>query len=135
LFDTEDLDVHYKLGKAIGQLRRQGVAVVGGGMSVHNMMDLKRSRMVGKRPEADYAEEFHGKLAQVLTMAPGVERAEKLKQLMSTDIARKAHPTFEHFMPLAVVLGAAEGEKGDVVFEYVDDETQGMGYMCVEFGM
>ena len=136
LFGTEALDVHFKLGRALAPLRSQGVAIVGGGMSLHNMRDYQMARQSGQATGSAYGPEFHDLLRQVLMSDGGKERSLKLDELMKLPVARKAHPTFEHFMPLAVCLGAAEAEKADITLDYVDRAAgNSMGYMAVEFGM
>lgn len=37
LFDIEDPDMHYALGKAVSSLREEGVLVIASGMAVHNL--------------------------------------------------------------------------------------------------
>lgn len=40
LFDNDDADAHYELGRAVGQLREEGVVVIVSGMAVHNLRDM-----------------------------------------------------------------------------------------------
>jgi len=130
LFDNESSDLHYQLGAALAPLRKEGVAIIGGGMTVHNMSDYKNIRS-GKAINTDYGKTFHANLRAVLDSD---DRKGKVENLMSTSIARKAHPTFEHFMPMAVCLGAAGSDQANVLLDYIDPGTgDAMGYMCVEF--
>nr|POE59128.1 4,5-dopa dioxygenase extradiol [Quercus suber] len=43
LFDSEDPDQHYALGRAMRSLREEGVQIIASGMSVHNLRDMGAS--------------------------------------------------------------------------------------------
>jgi 4,5-DOPA dioxygenase extradiol len=97
-----DLDERgaYALGRALATLGEEGVLVIGSGSLTHNLYEFS----IGARTEAAYAREFThwvrgavragdtGRLVDVLAQAPH---------------ARRAHPTPEHLLPLAVAVGAA----------------------------
>ncbi len=88
----------FEVGRALGELRREGVLIVGSGFLTHNL------RAMQTRPLPGWAREFDGWCAEVLARrdvdavldyrakAPGV---------------REALPTHEHFVPVVVALGAA----------------------------
>jgi len=130
LFDSESVEDHLGVGAALAPLRNEGIAVIGGGMSVHNMRDMHIARQYGKQG-VNYGPEFHSLLRQVLEKD---NRQEEMKKLMDLSVARKAHPTFEHFMPLAVCLGAADSDQAKISLDFIDPELgDAIGYMFVEF--
>ena len=98
-----------KLGQALAPLREQGVLIVGSGSMTHNLYEF--GQPVGGKPEA-YAQEFEAWVrAAVLAQAvnPLIHyRAE-------APHAERAHPTEEHFLPLLVAFGAAQGDAVQVI--------------------
>ena len=95
---------HFALGRELAFLRERGVLILGSGQFVHNL------RMMGSRTEEvepyPWAVEFSetvggwvdqrdfGKVVDFQTLGP---------------LAQLAHPTYDHFLPLLSVLGAASG--------------------------
>lgn len=104
-----DPALHLALGRALAPLRREGMLIVGGGMSYHNMREF----FSGSAPRG--AERFDAWLTETVT-ADAATRAERLKAWSRADDARLAHPREEHLLPLMVAAGAAEGEPGRRVF-------------------
>ncbi len=91
----------YRFGQALAPLAEQDVLIVGSGSLTHNLYEFQIDH---GHHAADYAIEFahwirdavargdHARLVQALEIAPH---------------ARRAHPTAEHFLPLAIAAGAA----------------------------
>jgi aromatic ring-opening dioxygenase catalytic subunit (LigB family) len=102
-----DLDpaLHIAIGKALGPLREQGVAIVGSGMSFH---DLRHFRDGDGRASAI----FDAWLDETLTKSAPAERETRLTHWSEAPSARACHPREEHLLPLMVVVGAAGGEAG-----------------------
>ena len=48
------------------------------------------------------------------------KRSERLLDWQHAPAAREAHPREDHLMPLHVVVGAAEGEAGQIVYKQED---------------
>jgi aromatic ring-opening dioxygenase catalytic subunit (LigB family) len=96
-----DLDpaFHISLGKALAPLRDRGVAVVGSGMSYH---DLRHFRDGDGKDSAV----FDAWLAETAEAAPE-ERERRLTAWDKAPAARACHPREEHLLPLMVVAGAA----------------------------
>ena len=91
---------HYALGQQLKALRNQGVLIVGSGNIVHNLRTM--------RPGApyDYSVEFDAAIAKNLASGNLAELA-NFQQL--GEVAKLAHPTYDHYLPLLYAAGAAEG--------------------------
>ena len=102
-----DLDpaLHIAVGKALAPLREQGIAIVGSGMSFH---DLRHFRDGDGRASAI----FDAWLDETLTKSAPAERETRLTHWSEAPSARACHPREEHLLPLMVVVGAAGGEAG-----------------------
>jgi aromatic ring-opening dioxygenase catalytic subunit (LigB family) len=109
LVDGLDPAQHLAIGRALAPLRRDGVLIVGSGMSFHNLPaffgrgDLRR------------AEPFDAWLNDAVA-AEGPDRERRLIAWATAPEARFAHPTAEHLLPLMVVAGAADGDRGRNVY-------------------
>jgi 4,5-DOPA dioxygenase extradiol len=109
LFDSDDPDQHYRLGQAVSALREEGIAIIVSGMSVHNLREMQLGFMMNK--PLPYAVSFDEALREAATADPS-ERQAKMAALLKRPDARKAHPTFEHLLPIHVGAGAASEDKG-----------------------
>ncbi|PWW78486.1 Extradiol aromatic ring-opening dioxygenase [Tuber magnatum] len=110
LFGQEDPNMHYALGKAVSKLRDEGVVIIGSGMAVHNLRDLRSAMMSGEL--LDYVVPFDEAIKEAVTnVASGEERKAKLAELLGRSDARNAHPTFEHLLPVHIASGAAGDDK------------------------
>jgi len=114
LFSSEDPDAHYALGRALSSLRTQNIQIVVSGMAVHNLRDAKLHGKDDRQP-LPYTLSFDAALKDAATSDPG-ERQGKMAELLNRDDARKAHPTFEHLLPIFIGAGAAEEERGVRLF-------------------
>jgi aromatic ring-opening dioxygenase catalytic subunit (LigB family) len=104
-------------------LRDQGVAIVGSGMSFH---DLRHFRDGDTRASAA----FDAWLDET-AKAPGPEREARLTQWDKAPSARECHPREEHLLPLMVVAGAAGESKGTRDF---NDKIGGKMISAFRFG-
>jgi 4,5-DOPA dioxygenase extradiol len=108
------MDFHYEVGQQLRVLREQGVLIMGSGNLVHN---LRRVRFEGGTP-FDWAVEFDAIMATAIEEGnhKAVIEFQKLGSL-----AQLAHPTFDHFLPLLYVLGAAHpGEQPEFFNTEID---------------
>lgn len=113
LFDSEDPDQHYALGRAVASLRDEGYQIIVSGMAVHNLRDL---RVASSRPgPMPYAVSFDDALKQAVE-APVESRQKSMAALLERSDARKAHPTFEHLLPIYVGAGAAGEDRGKQIW-------------------
>ena len=104
------------LGKALSELRREGILLIGSGGAVHN---LGRLEWAGKRgPAHSWASEFDRWVVDCVN-------ARKVEDLLSFEDAAPhaelAHPTTEHFYPIFFAIGGSL--PGDQV-RWVHQEVQ-----------
>ena len=120
-----DLDAafHIRLGKALAPLRDEGVAIVGSGMSFH---DLRTFRDGDTRASAAF-DQWLDETAK----APAPEREARLAEWAKAPSARACHPREEHLLPLMVVAGAAGESKGKRDF---NDKIGGKMISAFRFG-
>lgn len=106
---------HYELGKELSKLRNKGVLIIGSGNIVHNLNELQQGRVA-----YDWAKEFDTTIAQNITDRnfQAVIDFQKLGKL-----AKTAHPTYDHFLPLLYTLGATE--KTDEISYFNDSFDMG----------
>ncbi|HET8748985.1 MAG TPA: class III extradiol ring-cleavage dioxygenase [Ramlibacter sp.] len=95
----------YALGQALAPLRDEGVMIVGSGSMTHNLYEF---RMTGDGHEAQYAREFADWVRAAIEAR---DDARLVDTLALAPHAQRAHPTPEHFLPLLVAAGAAQGER------------------------
>lgn len=113
LFDTEDPDQHYRLGQAVSALRAENIQIIVSGMAVHNLRDM-RLAMSSPGP-LPYTVTFDKALKEAVTSSPD-ERQAKMAALLKRPDGRKAHPTFEHLLPVHIGAGAAAEDKAVQLF-------------------
>ncbi|KAK4466951.1 Extradiol ring-cleavage dioxygenase, class III enzyme, subunit B [Cladorrhinum samala] len=109
LFNSEDPDAHYRLGRAVAPLRDEGVVIIGTGMTVHNLRDMRFA--AGRSEPLPYAVSFDNALKEAAEADPSV-RQEKMREVTKRPDAKQAHPWMDHLMPIHVVAGAAGEDKG-----------------------
>lgn len=115
LFDDDtDAAAHIKLGRAVEKLREENVAIVVSGMAVHNIRDLWTTRASGKT--MPYAVSFDAALKEAVETAPGEGRDKAMESLLRRPDSRRAHPTFEHLLPIHIGVGAAGNDSGEQIW-------------------
>jgi 4,5-DOPA dioxygenase extradiol len=96
---------HIALGKALRELMKENILVIGSGFSFHNLQAFSWRGS----PESDPANDaFQDWLIEVVTRSPS--QKERERQMMAWDkapSARYCHPREEHLLPLHVCLGMA----------------------------
>lgn len=93
---------HWRIGRAIAALRREGVLVIGSGSVTHNLGEF---RMLPENAgEAPYVQAFRDWLAARIEAA---DAAALLDYRRLAPHAARAHPTEDHLLPLFTALGAA----------------------------
>jgi aromatic ring-opening dioxygenase catalytic subunit (LigB family) len=103
-----DPEEHLAMGRALAPLRREGVFIIGSGMTYHNL------RAFGPRA-APVSEAFDAWLRET-AMLEQPERDRRLARWTQAPSARAAHPREEHLLPLMVVAGAAGADRATVPY-------------------
>lgn len=93
---------HFALGRELKPLREKGILIVGSGNIVHNLRALRPDA-----PPYDWAEAFDADLTAKLE-SRNFAAAAHYEAL--GNVARLAHPTAEHYLPVLYALGAASEE-------------------------
>ncbi|MEU4210184.1 class III extradiol ring-cleavage dioxygenase [Streptomyces sp. NPDC026206] len=113
-------------GRRLAPLRDEGVLIVGSGFFTHNLAALRHE---GSGPPG-WSAEFDAWGREAL-------EAQDVDALLDfgnkSPAARLAHPRTEHFAPLFVTLGAAEGELGSGR-SVIDGFWMGLAKRSVQFG-
>lgn len=113
LFDSDSAAQHQALGAALAPLRDEGILIIASGMAVHNLRDLRFP--AGSAGALPYAYSFDAALKEAVER-PVEERQEAMATLLKREDARKAHPSFEHLLPVFVGAGAAAKERGKQIW-------------------
>ncbi len=92
---------HYQLGQQLRALRERGVLIVGSGNVVHNLRAAQRNALPNQA--YDWAQSFDATIGDHLQQG----RLDALAGFQSLgQVARLAHPTHEHYLPLLYAAGA-----------------------------
>jgi len=105
-----DPALHLDAGRALASLRDEGVLIVGSGMSFHNM------RGFGGGFDAA-SERFDEWLSSAVGDPDPKQRDQALTNWQQAPDARTCHPREEHLLPLMVVAGAGEADRGRTIFK------------------
>ena len=126
----KDLDPQALLeaGRALEELRDDGVLIVGSGMSFHNM------RGYGDPRFGPLSDEFDAWLVSTVE-APAEQREAGLAHWDEAPSARQCHPVGgeEHLLPLMLVAGAANDSQGRKLFSdrVMETTLSAFGFGCV----
>ena len=93
---------HLVIGRALAPLRAEGVLILGSGGATHNLSEWRQAGEAAP----DWGQAFDDWLAERVT-AGAVE--DLLDYRARAPEGPRNHPSEEHFLPLFVALGAAEG--------------------------
>ncbi|MCL2657778.1 MAG: dioxygenase [Betaproteobacteria bacterium] len=115
---------HLRAGEALAPLRKEGILLVGSGMSYHN---LRAFGPIG----AAASQAFDAWLTATLEMPDVARRNTLLTHWTEAPAARQAHPREEHLLPLMVVAGAAGDAVGTKIYA---DKILGMTLSAFRFG-
>ena len=100
---------HVAIGRALAPLRREGVLILGSGLSFHNL----RTIFDGRPGEAVAWNDW---LVDAVTEPDAGRRDARLAGWAEAPGARMAHPREDHLIPLMVVAGAAGLDVGRLAF-------------------
>ncbi|KAI1427143.1 Extradiol ring-cleavage dioxygenase, class III enzyme, subunit B [Xylaria sp. FL1777] len=127
-YRSSDVDQHYRLGQAVQALRDENIVVIGAGMSVHNLRDMRF--MPNSSQPLPYVVSFDEALKPAMEASPS-ERQARLADVAKRPDARQAHPHFDHLMPAYITAGAAGEDKGTRLWTHHDFS---MGWSMFRFG-
>ena len=97
---------HYALGKQLQQLRNRGVLIVGTGNIVHNLRAVLRG--VADNEAYDWAQAFDAAIQKQIANG----QLGELQNFQALgEVARLAHPTYDHYLPLLYAAGAASANE------------------------
>lgn len=102
---AQGLDSHWALGQRLQALRDDGVLIVGSGGITHNL------RVLDWHAPAESAAPWAAAFVEAVEQAIARNEREVLCKPWEMPYGKESHPTLEHYVPLLVVLGAAEGEE------------------------
>ena len=97
-----DAQSAFKYGRALAQLGKEGVLVVGSGSLTHNLFEFRQASE--SQSQAEYAGAFTAWIREAVQAG---DEDKLLAALENAPHAARAHPTTEHFLPLLIALGAA----------------------------
>ena len=97
---------HYALAQQLKALRERGVLIVGSGNVVHNLQQMQRGASGSQA--YDWALEFDQTIGGYLQQGnlAALQNFQKLGAL-----AKMAHPTYEHYLPLLYAAGAVDAKE------------------------
>jgi aromatic ring-opening dioxygenase catalytic subunit (LigB family) len=121
---------HLAAGAALAPLRREGVLIIGSGMSFHNMHRLMGNLRSGATDIDPDSERFDVWLAEAVAL-PRAQREQQLIRWATAPGGRASHPREEHLLPLHMVAGAAGDDSGERVFQ---DHVLGSVQSAFQFG-
>ena len=99
-------DEHYALAQQLKALRERGVLIVGSGNIVHNLRQMQRG--ASGNQAYDWALEFDQTTGGYIQQG-NLGALQNFLQLGS--LAKMAHPTHEHYLPLLYAAGAADAKE------------------------
>ena len=107
---------HERLGRALANLREQGVMIIGSGSMTHNLYEFFGQPI--ESPPPAWVSEFDDWMFDALARN---EREAVLAYRERAPFAERNHPTEEHLLPLFVVMGAAgEGSQPERIHHSVE---------------
>lgn len=109
LFDSDSGAQHQALGRALASLRNENILLICSGMAVHNLRDMRIA--FGRPGSMPYTEAFDDALRDAAEQA-SAGREKAMEELLKLPLARKAHPSFEHLLPIYIAAGAAGEDLG-----------------------
>ena len=104
-----DPEFHMNVGEALHFLCKEGVLIIGSGMSFHNLETMLSEQ------ESMESVEFDGWLTRVVE-GPPEERSQAFRHWRKAPHASFCHPREEHLAPIFVASGAAREGYGQCIF-------------------
>ncbi|KAK2467059.1 hypothetical protein APHAL10511_001317 [Amanita phalloides] len=115
---------NWAVGKAVAPLREEGILILAGGLTFHNLQD--RAGFTASTAKAIYRE-FDEAIVGAIGIWDAEERKRAMMRLTEHKGFRAAHPREDHFVPLYVAGGAGEAGGAGVVSGVYGTATVGFG--------
>ena len=114
-----DAGFHVELGRALGDLRKDNLLILGSGYSFHNMQALMSKRDDRVDPRNQAFEEWLAQTCSDSALSES-ERKTRLTEWEKAPHARYCHPREEHLLPLHVCYGFGQAAATTVFQDPVD---------------
>lgn len=101
-----DPEKNWQAGKAVAKLRDEGILVLSGGLTAHNLRDRTSFSPSTAKP---IHKEFDSAIHKAINIEDPELRKKALCELPKHPGFRASHPREDHFVPLYVAAGAGEG--------------------------
>lgn len=115
---TKPISFHHEFGRALSELRRQGILLIGTGNVVHNLRSLKWE--LDQTPFT-WAENFNQFVHENLDSHAFTDEHPLVNFQQHPD-ALLANPTIEHYIPMLYILGAWNGREQIRVFNNIIEQ-------------
>ncbi|KAJ6500446.1 Extradiol ring-cleavage dioxygenase, class III enzyme, subunit B [Mycena sanguinolenta] len=115
---------NWALGKAVTRLRQEGVLVLSGGLTIHNLRDIASFSPHSAQPAH---REFDQAILASVVVPDAAERKQAMMNLTKHHGFRLAHPREDHFIPLYVAAGAGEEGETKIIADMYGCETVAFG--------
>jgi len=122
-----DLYRHYEIASMLKALRKKGVLIIGSGNITHNLGRIDWN--IEAKP-FDWAEEFDSKIKTNLLTG---NHHEIINYEKWGSIAKLAHPSNDHYLPLLYSMGLAD-KTDPVEFVFEGFHHGSLSMRCVKFG-
>ena len=116
LVNSLQAEAHIHIGKALADLKKDHVLVIGSGFSFHNLKEFFAPSTQESRSKNEAFEQWLTDTC-ANSLLTEKERAQRLIDWASAPAARYCHPREEHLLPLHVCYGAA-GTVAKRVFQF-----------------
>jgi len=100
---------NWALGQAVAKLREEGILILSGGLTIHNLHDMSSFSPAVAKP---VYKAFDQAILDAVSITDPETRKKSLVNLTNHQGFRASHPREEHFIPIYIAAGA--GEKGNV---------------------
>jgi 4,5-DOPA dioxygenase extradiol len=101
---------HLRLGRALAELRAEGVLIVGSGSFTHDLSEFRNHGRTIDAPEPDWVRNFATWFVDALEEG---RTGDLIAYRERAPFATKNHPTEEHLLPLYVALGAGGADRSE----------------------
>jgi len=102
-----DPERNWQIGRAVSELRKEGVLVLSGGLTAHNLGDRSSFSPATARP---VHKEFDAAIHDAIKLEDATARKKAMLSLTRHPGFRASQPREDHFVPLYIAAGAGEGD-------------------------